>query len=362
MNHLPAPGIYFGMDEDEYRAAPALSSSGIRDLLISPLDYWTNSPLNPGYVDEKTDAMVLGTAFHRRLLEPDRFSAMYATWPKAEDYPAALDGQEELKARCHELGLKKSGKIADLCERILEADPDAQLWPVIKSEIIKRNAGRTFLKASDLADIERAAWVISAHSSAAKALTGGQAEVSIFWVDDETDVPLKIRVDYLKVKALLDVKSFSNPLGKPIASALASAVANGRYDVQAVIYSVGVEIAKAMLREKGASILRGADAIDNDWLLAFAACQRHTFAFLFVQTGAVTNVRLREFREIEQYGGQGMTQNAYWSSGMMGFRKGVHRYVDCMKRFGRDKPWIDDEPMRPFADTDFPMYLFNEAA
>lgn len=356
------PGIFFDMPEETYRAIPALSSSGIRDLLISPLDYWTNSPLNPAYVDEKTDAMILGTAFHRRLLEPEKFERIYAAWPRREDYPDAVDGGDDLKALCGELGLKKSGKIMDMCERILGANPDAELWPIIKAEMMTRLKGMTLLKASDLSDIERASHIITAHSSAAKALTGGQAEVSIFWVDEETGVPLKIRVDYLKVKALLDVKSFSNPLGKPIPSALASAVANGRYDVQAVMYNLGVEIAKAMLRKQGASVLHGADKIDHEWILAFAACQRHTFAFLFVQTGPVTNVRLREFRETELYGGQGMTQNAYWGSGLMGFRKGVHRYVECMKEFGTGKPWIDDEPMRAFRDEEMPMYLFNEAA
>lgn len=362
MHELPAPGIYFGMSEDFYHAAPALSSSGIRNLLISPLDYWTNSHLNPAYVDEKTDAMILGTAFHRRLLEPERFAAMYGAWPRQEDYPSAIDGGDALKALCGEMGLKKSGKIADLCDRILEANPEAELWPVIKSELIMRQKGLILLKASDLSDIERAARIIFSHQSAAKALTGGQSEVSIFWIDDETGVPMKCRADYLKVKSIVDVKSFSNPLGKPISVAVAGAVANNRYDVQAVIYDAGIQAAKRMLRERGSQVLHGAGKIDNDWLLAFAACERHTFAFLFIETGPVTNVRVREFREIEGYGGQGMTMNAYWGAGLSGFRRGVSLYVDCMKKFGRDKPWIEDEPMKPFNDFEFPMHLFNEAA
>jgi hypothetical protein len=362
MTALPPPGIYFNMDEDEYRKAPALSSSGIRDLLISPLDYWSNSPSNPAYVDQKTDAMILGTAMHRRLLEPERFKAMYAAWPRPEDYPNAVDGGDALKALCGELGLKKSGKIADLCERILEANPDAQLWPVIKGDLIKRQAGRTLLKASDLEDIERAARFVFAHQSAAKALTGGYSEVSIFWIDDETGVPLKARLDNLKVKVTVDVKSFSNPLGKPIAAAVAGSVANGRYDVQAVTYDAGVEAVKRLLRERGSSVLHGAGEIPNDWLLAFAACQRHTFAFVFVETGPVTNVRVREFKEWEGHGGQGMSANAYWSAGLSGFRRGVLKYQECMKRFGPHRPWIEDEPMKPFNDMEFPMHMFNEAA
>lgn len=362
MSELPAPGIYFDMPEEQYHKAPALSSSGIRNLLVSPLDYWTNSHLNPAYVDEKTPAMILGTAMHRRLLEPDRFAKMYGAWPRKADYPNAVDGGEALKALCGDLGLKKSGKIADLCERILEANPDAELWPVIEADLIKRQAGRILLKSSDLDDIERAARFVLAHQSAAKALTGGYSEVSIFWIDEETGVPLKCRVDNLKVKATVDLKSFSNPLGKPIGSAVAGAVANGRYDVQAVVYDAGVEAAKRLMRERGSEVLHGADNIPNDWLLAFAACQRHTFAFVFIETGPVTNVRVREFKEMEGYGGQGMSMNAYWNAGLSGFRRGVRLYYDCLKKFGVDKPWIEDEPMKPFSDTEFPMYLFNEAA
>jgi len=362
MARLPSPGIYFGMPEEEYHAAPALSSSGIRNLLISPLDFWTNSYLNPAFVDEKTDAMVLGTAFHRRLLEPERFAAMYGPWPRREDYPNAVDGGDDLKALCGEMGLKKSGKIADLCERILEANPDAELWPVIKADLIQRLKGKTLLKASDLADIERAARLIFAHQSAAKALTGGYAEVAVFWIDEESGVPMKCRLDYLKVKSIVDVKSFSNPLGKPLNAAVAGAMAMGRYDVQAVIYDAGVTAAKRLLRERGSEVLHGASKIPNDWILAFAACERHAFAFVFIETGPVTNVKVREFREFEGYGGQGMSVNAYWSAGLSGFRRGVRLYYDCMKQFGPDKPWIEDEPMKPFNDMDFPMYMFNEAA
>lgn len=356
------PGIWFDLDEDVYRKVRALSSSGIRDLLISPLDYWTNSPFNPAYVDEKTPAMILGTAMHRRLLEPERFKSMYGAWPRKEDYPNAVAGGDALKALCGDLELKKSGTIAAMCDRILEAKPDAELWPVIEGDLIRAMAGRTLLKASEIDDIERAARFAFAHQSAAKALSGGYSEVSIFWIDEETGVPLKARIDKLKIKASVDVKSFSNPLSKPISAAVAGAVASGRYDVQAVTYSTGVEAVKDLLRRQKTEVLHGADKIPNEWLLAFAACARHTFAFLFVETGPVTNVRVREFKQMETYAGQGVSTNAYWTSGLSGFRRGVHLYLDCMKRFGPDKPWIEDEAMKPFRDEEFPMHMFNEAA
>lgn len=353
------PGIYFGLDEEAYHADPALSSSGIRNLLISPLDYWTNSRLNPDYVDEKTPAMIAGTAFHRRLLEPERFASMYAGMPSKADYPDAIDGGEALAAECARLGLKKSGTIAERCERILDADPRARLWPVIQQGLLAGLEGKTLLKADVLADIERTAAIISAHQSAAKALTGGHAEVSVFWIDPNTGVRMKARIDYLKIKATVDIKTFSNPMGKPIDAAVASAVANNRYDVQAVVYDAAVKAAKEMLRTKKLDALHGAEAVDHEWLLNFAACKDHAFVFVFIEQGPVTNVRVREFRRTETHGGNGASANLYWQAGEAGVAEALRRYAECMRTFGPNQPWIEDRPMTPFADTEFPIYLFN---
>lgn len=358
---LHAPGIYFGLPEEIYHADPALSSSGIRNLLVSPLDYWIASPLNPEYLDAKTEAMIQGTAFHRRLLEPERFAAMYATEPQKDDYPDAIDGADALKKECERLDIKKGGKIADLCDRILDADPRAKLWPVIKQGLMADLDGRILLKPTAFADIQRMAKIVFAHTEATKALTGGMAEVSIFWVDTITGIRMKARVDYLKIKATIDIKSFSNPLSKPVDAAVASAVPNGRYDVQAVLYDVALMHAKGMLRRdktKAIHNLTGHD-IDNDWLVSLAACEQHAFYFVFIETGPVTNVRVREFRKHDTHGGLGGTANLYWQSGMAGLQEGMKRYVRCMKEFGPDKPWIEDEPARAFADQEFPMWMFS---
>lgn len=356
------PGIYFGLPAEEYHAAEGLSSSGIRNLLISPLDYWTDSPsLNPDYEDEDTEGKLIGRAFHHRLLEPARFSGLYAAKPSLEDYPEAIDGGKALADECARLGLKKSGTIAELCERIHEKEPGIPLWPVIRANLLANFGDRELLKADVLDDIERAARLVFAHPDATKALTGGYSEVSIFWRDEETGIPMKGRLDYLKIKATVDVKSFTNPYGKPLLAAVAGALAANRYDVQAVIYDDAVRAAKEMLRalkSKALHVVTG-DPPPDDWIISLAASPKHTFVFVFIEQGPVTNVKVKEFRQHEQYGGLGMSANAYWTSGMTGYREGVRRYVECMEKFGRDKPWIDDSPMTAFRDEDFPMYLLG---
>lgn len=357
------PGIYFGMPADEYHKDPSLSASGIRNLLISPLDYWVQSNLNPAYVDEKTSAMIAGTAFHHRLLEPDRYPDLYGIMPTIDDYPGALDGQKALYSKVKEYGIKglSAATVAELCDALRDADPALPLWPDIKADLLEEMKGKTILPKAVAEDIERAAKFVLAHQAAAKAFTGGQSEVSVFWIDEETGVRMKCRFDYLKVKAIIDLKTFSNPLGKPIHAAVAGAVASGRYDVQAVIYLNGVEAAKKMLREqktKAIHIMNGATPPD-DWFVHLAACQEHAFVFVFIEQGPVTNVVVREFRKVETHAGQGATFNMYWSAGESGFREGLRRYSQCMAHFGPDKPWIEDAPMMPFIDQDFPLYLFS---
>ena len=42
------PGIHFGLSDDVYHALPALSASGIKNLLVSPMVFWAESFLNAG--------------------------------------------------------------------------------------------------------------------------------------------------------------------------------------------------------------------------------------------------------------------------------------------------------------------------
>jgi len=357
------PGIYFGMSDEEYHADPAFSNSGANNILVSPLDYWVNSRLNPDYKDEKTPAMIAGTAFHRRLLEPARYEKLYGVLPRKEDYPDALDGQKVLYAKVKEYGIKgmSSATVPELCTALQDADPSLELWPVIKAEALKALGDRIILDGEVAADIERAVKYVQANEDAAKCITGGYAEVAIFWIDEDTGVRMKAKVDYLKVKALIDIKSFSNPMGKPIDAAVSSAVVFNRYHIQGVIYWEAVERAKEMLRKQKSAclhFLNGAE-VSDEWLIQFAACKRHAFYFLFIEQGPVTNVLVRGFEERETYGGQGSSINLAWHYGVLGYREALRRYVENMDKFGPDKPWVDDRPMRPFVDTDFPQYMFQ---
>lgn len=349
-----APGIHFNMPEAEYHSVPALGASALKDLLVSPLTYWMNSPLNPYREENDTEAKDKGSAFHKRILEgAEEFAKHYAVKPVKEDYPEALDGAAALKDRCAELGLKKGGTIAELCARIKEADPDAVLWPEIVAQWQAENEGKIPVSVKDWVEIERHAKIAEAHEGTMNAFRGGQPEVSLFWTD-EAGIPCKARVDYLKVRAAVDLKSFSNPFGMPVDQAVGKAVANYGYHVQAVHYMTGLETVKRMLLADP-SLARG-EIPSADWLNAFLAPGPHRFFFVFLETGAVPNTRIREFRASAGNGGE---RNAYWIAAEMRIAKAKEIYTACMTEYGPDKPWVDPQPSRPLEDTDLPLWALD---
>ena len=358
------PGIYFGMPEDEYHADRSLSASGVKDVHVSPLTFWTHSAFNPAKTDKTSEAKERGKAFHARLLEGlEAFGERYAVAPRIEDYPDALDGSEALKARCKELGLAVGGSIAKLCERIREADPDAVLWPAIMLTFQEEAlaAGKTVIKQKLADEIQRQARIVELHAGTEKALRGGFCEVSIFWIDKETGVPMKSRIDYLKVRAAVELKTFTNPFGKPIDQAVSGAVANNKYFVDAVVRLDGIEQAKAMLRKYGHHAVLGNGSAatagpPGEWLDAFAEPTPHTFVFLFLEAGDVPNVRVREFKQREAAKGD---ENLYWQKGHAMYRQGIAKYRECLEHYGPSLPWVDPQAMRPFIDADFPLWSLD---
>jgi hypothetical protein len=352
-----APGIYFGMPESVYHGDPSLSASGVKDIHVTPLTFWMRSGFNPNRKDDSTEPKERGTAFHVRLLEGAAvFTQRYAVQPQIEDYPDAIDGGEDLKARCRELGLPVSGTIAKLCERIREADAEAVLWPDVMLAFTDEanGKGQTIIKKKLADEIERHARIIEMHPGTEKALRGGHCEVSIFW-RDETGVPMKARIDYLKARAAVEMKTFTNPFGKPIDAAIAGTVANNKYFVDAIVRLDAVEHAKAMLREHGMRVVHG-DPPSAEWLNAFTAQGPHAFVFLFLEAGDVPNVRVREFKQRETAKGD---ENLYWAKGHAMYRQGVELYRRFLQHYGPDLPWVDPQPLRPFYDTDFPVWSLD---
>lgn len=173
-------GIYFGLPEAEYHRDPALGSSGIRDLMISPLRYWVKSVHNPDRPEEEeSEAKDLGTYLHDLLLEGG--TKNYIVKPEGMSFAT------------------KEGKAwRDMHEDF-----------VIISQ--KQHATQqTMFKALEL-------------SGTMSRFKGGQPEVSVFWTE-KTGQRCKIRIDYLKAEEALDLKTYANSMDKDTETAVAQTI------------------------------------------------------------------------------------------------------------------------------------------
>lgn len=347
----PKPGVYFGLSFQDYLAAPSLSTSGIKQLRVSPLTYWANSAMNPDRPKEKeTPAMAFGSAVHKRILEgAEAFGQAYAVQPDPDDYPDALNSGQELADRCAELGLKKSGTIAERCERIREADHLAILWPDILEAFSADAAGKIIVKATEMAEIERIGVMVDAHPTAGNVFRDGASEVSVFWLDEETEVPMKARFDYLRVREIIDLKTFSNTTGLPLEMAVIRAIANHNYHVQAAVYLDAAAAARAMVRR---GEIHGPPPPAH-WMESFAATEESRFFFVFTETGAANNVVVREM--VKQVGG---AETMLYQAGYRIYRDGIRAFARCRAKYGQD-PWVAPAPSGALIDAQFPLWFME---
>ncbi len=341
-------GVYLNLPAEEYHADLSLSASGIKAICASPLTYWTKY-LDPARDDESdTPAKALGRAIHKMILEGDAaFQNAYAVEPHPADYPGCLQGVDALREKCGELGLKKSGTLEEMSNRILDVDPGCVLWPVIKSDFLASvaNGRKEVISVDVYQQCQRASAAIHANDSARTAFMGGLPEVSVFWRTPE-GVPMKSRFDFLKPQALIDLKTFSNPNGAPVDSAVVYAVTRHLYHVQSFVYLQAAAAAKELIRN---GCVYGDDA---NALQQFARVKEDPrFFFVFLETGTAMNLVVRECMQ-----SRSNVMNLLWERGKRISEQSIQTWMDCMNKFGPDQPWVTNQPARPFEDEEFPLW------
>lgn len=180
---------------DAYHSGPGISKSHLDKIAsASPRHYWHHY-LNPDRVrEEPTPAMVLGSAIHSAILEPDLFPLEYVADPGINRRTNA--GKAEYEA------------------------------------FVAENAGKTVLNDEQMQTCLAVRDAVHLHPVAAGLLQGGAAEQSFYAIDPETGELIKCRTDYLAGDMIVDVKSTedASPDG------FGKSAANFRYPMQVAWY------------------------------------------------------------------------------------------------------------------------------
>lgn len=185
------------ISQEEYRARPGLSSSTLKIFGTRSPYHAMDALKNP---TEPTPAMIMGSAIHARILEPDTFAAQYAGAP--------------------------------VCDR--RTKDGKALYEAFAADA----KGKTILSAEDFETVHIIGERVLNDPEIRAELTGGQAEGSLFWTDEASGVACKARPDYYRAhdNVLIDVKTTENG----DADSFSRVIANLKYHWQAQFYARGI--------------------------------------------------------------------------------------------------------------------------
>lgn len=374
---LPPPGIYFGMSEETYHALPALSSHGVRKLAASPMVFWASTP----WLSEKARKkqaerqaeekihQTIGRAYHCRIMEgAEEFARRFAVELSPEGCKDALESTDQIKAAITAAGEKPLSKVvdalpngggpyqraakkADWIAQLVDIDPEAKILDVMNDQHRAANEGKSFISRETFEQIEIAARMVELDPEIRHAFKDGYPEVTLIWNCPRTGVPMKCRVDYLKLKAMVDLKSVGNQRERSLENAIRWEIAGYHYNVQPSVYSEGVAEVRKILREGVGRIVFYDPDCSQDyrvetarWVDKWAAQSECEWLWVFQQKGDAP-----------------VTRGVFYP--LSGSTKMVtddivlqqkRRFRQFSEAFGCD-PWIDVRPIYDLADEDLPQ-------
>jgi hypothetical protein len=340
------PGVYFGMSEEQYHAIPCMSASGVKHLLTSSMDFWARSWLNQWRDDDKSEedseAKDTGKAYHVRLLEgKEKF---YATYAPAFicDNPDALETKEDMKAGLAKVGIKDGLSKYDragLIDLLKKADPNAVILDDLKAAHMAEHPGKQFISWKLIRKMELAVAMIENHPELKFYFRGGYPEVTIIFY--AYGLLFKARIDYLKVKASNDLKTFANQMAKRIERAIYSDVTNNKYFIPGSLYLLGCDAAKEHIREGRVF----GTAPPAEWLTAFTNSEPHDMNFVFQQKGIAPVTRAALYSR----------KDAMFDVALDNIRFAAEQFKEYWRVYQAD-PWIDREPAITLTFSDYPSY------
>jgi hypothetical protein len=332
-------GVYFGLPNDLYHADPALGSGGIRDLLSGGPTYWWNSVLNPNRKRKATRALDFGSACHTMVLEgAATFHAQYARTPDPDGALVTLKDMQTWLAERHEVKIPRVK--ADAAKQIrMIAEPGVRIYDEEIAEI--EASGRTMLSDDDFARIVVASAVITKNPHLRTAFVGGFPEVSIFWTVN--GVRFKARPDYLKPRAIGDLKTIGQTMGRPFVTACREAIARYNMPVQARHYLDGRAQIPALAR---AGRVFG-EVPDAALWAKIVGTECVGWAWVFIQS---VEAPLTFATSVQP-------QNPLIEEASMEVARAVETYVDFMSRFGANQMWLLAEPVTELDRSELPSWF-----
>jgi len=317
-------GIYFGLDEDVYRADPALGSTDMRTLAYAPCDYWYGSWMNqerPAETD--TPAQARGTALHVLAFQGEaEFDRRYMRGPDNDGFSPA-----EKTARTKAAN-KQAAELRLVC-----------------------------LPARDYDRIAIVAKKVVANPYLRECFSGGAGEVSVFWTEvhilqnakPNWAMPIrkKARLDYVKPRGVGDLKSVANQHEIPFPRACINAVTNYNYHVQAAHYLAARAVMPKLIGA-GAVSFPAQPVHDTPNLLErIVSEKRFAWQWVFWQSDRAPITWSRVLSP----------GNPMLDMARSVLRRAEQNFLTYMQKFGPAQIWIEDDKPAELYVEDMPAWF-----
>ncbi|MCU7836133.1 MAG: PD-(D/E)XK nuclease-like domain-containing protein [gamma proteobacterium symbiont of Taylorina sp.] len=201
----------------DYHAESAYGSTSVKQAEVpAVLQYHQNNP------QEYKDCFRIGSLIHTCILEPEKLNEEYLTAPNIGKRSKA--DRESWADWFLEHGAN------DVPEIITK--PAANWYGEFQKQ-----TGISIVTPDELSKFMQMLHSVQSNSEAVSLLSGGRAEQSLFFTDDETGVNLKVRPDQLNDQFCTDIKSTRN--AKP--HAFARSIMDFGYHISQAMYLDGIK-------------------------------------------------------------------------------------------------------------------------
>lgn len=197
------PGIYHDVSFETYLSWDCFHKSMVASALRSTLhlEHFINSEFEPSKV------MDFGSLVDCLLLEPKIFDNKFREKP--ETYINNKDEEKPFNAN------------SNWCKAWIQEAKDDGVTSYKKED---------YSKALDIIES------VNSHKTASQWINAPEQQVAVVWLDEETGIMCKARLDLLKSDMIVDVKTTANASSDPFARIMNSLL----YHVQASMYQTGL--------------------------------------------------------------------------------------------------------------------------
>ncbi len=185
-------GVY-DITNEEYHASAGVSRSQLMLLDKSPYHFWYETMSGEAKKKEPTPAMVIGSAFHTLLLEPEKFTHEYCIKPILQKMPPEV--------LMKEVGKEQYEQVKSARNIVRERNN------TLTEEFNEVSQGKTVLTQDQFYGLRVMVDNIKKHDIVQTLLDDAVFEKSIYWTDEETGLQFKARPDIWSPKMVVDLKS-----------------------------------------------------------------------------------------------------------------------------------------------------------